>query len=233
MSDHQQAAESRTPAEVHPVGPVRKARPERRGPAIAAPLLIATRATLFTLVLTGLVYPLAVTALAQLLFPRQANGSLVKDEKGSTVGSELIGQRFTSPAYFQPRPSAAGEQGWDATASGGSNLGPTSASLRERAVAEIERLHRENPGAPPPIPAELVAASASGLDPHLSPAATLWQVPRVARARGVSQERVRAIVEQQREGRDLGILGEPRVNVLLLNLALDRHLGRPAPGPPG
>jgi len=189
-------------------------------------LLIALRVTVVTLLLTGLAYPLAVTGVARVLFPRQASGDLVSDEKGQVVGSAQIGQPFVKPHYFQPRPSAAGEKGWDPTASGGSNLGPTSRKLRERVRADLERLRKENPEAVGPVPDELVTASASGLDPHLSPAAALWQVPRVARARGVEASRVRAIVEANLEGRDLGVLGEPRVNVLLLNLALDRQLGR-------
>lgn len=186
-------------------------------------LLVALRVAAVTLVLTGLLYPFAVTGLAALLFPHRAEGSLVRDERGRTVGSELIGQGFSRPWYFQPRPSAVG---WDAAASGGSNLGPTSRKLRERASAELARLRRENPEASGPVPAELVTTSASGLDPHLSPEAAAWQVPRVARARGVATERVQAILEERLEGRELRFLGEPRVNVLLLNLALDRRLGR-------
>jgi len=190
-------------------------------------LVIALRATVVTLVLTGLAYPLAVTGLSQLLFPARANGSLVTDERGEAVGSELIGQRFAQAAYFQPRPSAAGEAGYDATASGGSNLGPTSAKLQARARADAERLRAENPDARGPVPAELLAASGSGLDPHLSPEAARWQVPRVARARGVSPERLLVLLESEAEGRTFGFLGEPRVNVLSLNLALDRQFGRP------
>jgi K+-transporting ATPase ATPase C chain len=189
--------------------------------------LIACRVTLFTLLLTGLAYPLLVTGLAQLLFPHHANGSLVRDDQGRIVGSELVGQDFSLPAYFQPRPSAAGDAGYDPLASGGSNLGPTSRKLRERAIREVERLHQENPEAARTIPVELVTASASGLDPHLSLAGALWQVLRVAKARGVSPERIEAIVGTNLQGRDLGFLGEPRVNVLLLNLALDRQFGRP------
>ena len=189
-------------------------------------LVIALRATFVTLLVTGIAYPLAATGLAQLLFPGKANGSIVKDDQGHEVGSELIGQGFSNPAYLQPRPSAAGDKGWDATSSSASNLGTTSRKLQDRARADVARLLAENPGAPGPIPAELVTASGSGLDPHLSPAAALWLVPRVARARRIAAERVQAVVEDHIEGRDLGILGEPRVNVLLVNLALDRQFGR-------
>ncbi len=189
--------------------------------------LIAFRVTVFTLLLTGVAYPLVVTGLAQLLFPHQANGSPVRDDQGRLVGSELLGQRFSHPAYFQPRPSAAGEQGYDPTASGGSNLGPTSQKLRDRAINDLERLQKENPEAAAAVPVELVTASASGLDPHLSLEGALWQVPRVAKARGVAPERIAAVVQMNLEGRSLGVLGEPHVNVLLLNLALDRQFGRP------
>ena len=152
---------------------------------------IALRATVVTLVLTGLVYPLVMTGVAQLLFPWRASGSLVTDEKGKIVGSELIAQGFVNPAYFQPRPSAAGEKGYDATSSGGSNLGPTSKKLRDRINDDLKRLKSENPQAGAAVPAELVTTSASGLDPHLSPEAIIWQLPRVAKARGLALERVR------------------------------------------
>ena len=196
----------------------------------AALLVQAARITLVTLLLTGLAYPLLVTGLAQLLFSSRAGGSLVEDEKGRVVGSELVAQGFTAPGYLWPRPSAAGEKGWDPTASSGSNLGPTSAKLRARVAADVERLRRENPAAVGPVPVELVTASGSGLDPHLSPAAASWQAARIAAARGVSVDRVQAVIDEATEGRDLGFLGEPRVNVLLVNLAFDRRFGAATSG---
>lgn len=186
---------------------------------------IALRTALVTMILTGLAYPLAVTGLAQLLFSRQAAGSLLDDDRGNIVGSALIGQRFVDPGYLQGRPSAAGKDGYDAAASSGSNLGPTSAALKERFAADLARLLAENPDAGP-VPTELLSASGSGLDPHVSPAGALWQVPRIARARGVTVERVRALVDAAIESRQLGLLSEPRVNVLQVNLALDRTFGR-------
>jgi len=190
--------------------------------------LVALRATAVTLVLTGLCYPLLMTGLGQLLFPGAAKGSVVRNANGSPVGSALIGQSFTKPWYFQGRPSAAGN-GYDPLASGGSNFGPSSAKLRERVMADATRLAHENPQAPGPVPVELVTASASGLDPHISPQAAAWQLPRVAAARGIAPERVKQVMDDHTEGRDLGFLGEPHVNVLLVNMALDRQFGAPSP----
>jgi K+-transporting ATPase ATPase C chain len=180
-------------------------------------LLIALWYTLATTVLFGLIYPLAVTGLAQVLFHDKANGQLI-EKNGKIVGSRIIGQAFTGPGYFHSRPSAAGT-GYDATSSGGSNYGPTNKALLDRVKADVQKLHAENPSAP--IPVDLVTASGSGLDPHVSPAAAEFQVPRVARERGMKEEDVRALVEKHTQGRDLGFLGEPRVNVLELNLDMD------------
>lgn len=190
-------------------------------------LQISLRTAIVTLILTGIIYPYTVTGLAQLLFPSGANGSLVADKDGKVVGSELIAQGFANPAYLQPRPSAAGEKGYDATSSGGSNLGPTSKKLKDRAAEDLKRLKKENPDATGPVPIELVTASGSGLDPHLSPQAALWQAPRIAKARKISPEQVKAEVDSATEGRTFGFIGEPRVNVLAVNFALDRQFGRP------
>jgi K+-transporting ATPase ATPase C chain len=195
-------------------------------------MTIAIRTAVVTIVLTGLIYPFVMTGLAQILFPWRANGSLVTDEKGQVVGSELIAQGFANPAYLQPRPSSAGEKGYDATSSAGSNLGTTSKKLQERVAGDLKTLKENNPDASGSVPVELVTTSGGGLDPHLSPQGALWQVPRIAKARGVSPDRVKAVVEANVEGRTFGILGEPRVNVLLVNLALDRQFGKATPLPP-
>lgn len=171
-------------------------------------------------VLTGFVYPLAVTGVAQLVFPWQSAGSLIERD-GRVVGSALIAQNFTSPGYFHPRPSAAGAEGYDAASSGASNLGPTSKQLADVVAARVAALRAENPDAQGPIPADLVTASGGGLDPHVSPAAAAYQVPRVAKARGLSEDAVRDLVAAHTEGRQWGVFGEARVNVLALNMALD------------
>ena len=183
--------------------------------------------TLLLCVLTGLVYPAVVTGLAQILFPRQANGSLVT-VNGRVVGSALIGQPFAQPWYFHPRPSAAGN-GYDDTLSSGTNLGPTSAKLIDTLITQaVDSVVANEHAVKGSIPADMVTSSASGLDPHISPANALLQTARVAKARGVSDSAVRALVERRIEGRQFGIFGEPRVNVLLLNIALDSTFPRPA-----
>ena len=175
--------------------------------------------TAVTTVLFGVVYPLAMTAVAQVLFPAQANGQLLV-RHGQPIGSAIIGQSFSSPAFFHGRPSAAGT-GYDAASSSGSNLGPTNRKLVEAVTAAVTAERSGN--ASGPVPVDLVTSSGSGLDPHISPAAAYFQVPRVARARGLAEADVRALVAAHVEGRQLGFLGEPRVNVLLVNLALEER----------
>jgi K+-transporting ATPase ATPase C chain len=182
-------------------------------------LLVALRMTAITMLLFGVVYPLAMTAIAQAIFPDKANGQLVV-RNGRLVGSRIIGQAFTSPGYFHGRPSAAGT-GYDAANSGGTNLGPTSSRLVDTVKRAVDAAKKENPSMPVPI--DLVTSSASGLDPHLSPAAAMFQVPRVARERQASDGEVRGLVASMIEGPQWGFLGEPRVNVLELNLALDER----------
>jgi K+-transporting ATPase ATPase C chain len=186
-------------------------------------LVQAFRFTLLMTVLTGLIYPGVVTGLCQVLFPRPANGSLL-EVNGEIKGSTLLGQNFSKPVYFHPRPSAAGNDGYDATASSGSNLGPTNQKLVDRMKADIEKFRKENPAYQGPIPADLLTTSASGLDPDISPASALAQAPRVADARGATLDQVTRLIDAHTEGQQLGFLGEPRVNVLLLNLSLDQEI---------
>ena len=180
-------------------------------------LLISVLMTLVTTVLLGIIYPLVVTGLAQVLFPRQANGELIQ-QGGKLVGSSLIGQPFTAVGYFRSRPSSAGN-GYDASNSSGSNLAPTNKALIDRVTASVQSLRAENPTSP--IPVDLVTTSGSGLDPDISPAAAKFQIPRIARERSISQSALQDLVKRHTKGRQLGFLGEPRVNVLELNLELD------------
>jgi len=182
--------------------------------------LIAIRFAIITLVITGILYPLAMTGLAHIAFPDKSSGSLIEQD-GQVVGSEYIGQQFSGPQYFHPRPSAAGS-GYDAMQSGGSNLGPTSANLIGRVRDAVARLVAENPGLAGHVPVDMVTASGSGLDPDISPANAEAQIARVAAARNMSEDDVKRLVDENTAGRDLGFLGEKRVNVLALNLALDR-----------
>jgi K+-transporting ATPase ATPase C chain len=185
-------------------------------------LITAVLMTLVTTVLLGIAYPLVVTALAQLLFHDKANGQLIT-QNGTVIGSRIIGQAFTTDGYFHSRPSAAGN-GYDAVHSGAPNFGPTNQKLIDRVKMDSTSLKSENPNQP--VPADLVTTSASGLDPHITPAAALFQVPRIARVRGLSEDRVRSLVQAHIEKRTWGFLGEPRVNVLELNLALDRETAK-------
>ena len=182
-------------------------------------ILISIWMTVATTILFGLIYPLLVTGLAHLLFPNKANGQLI-EKNGTVVGSAIIGQGFSSPGYFHSRPSAAGN-GWDAANSGGSNLGPTNQKLLDRVKGDVATAQADNPGTPVPI--DLVTTSASGFDPNITPASAEFQLPRVAKARGATVDQLRALVAKHTEGRQLGFLGEPRVNVLELNLDLDRQ----------
>jgi len=184
---------------------------------------ITILATIVMTILFGLAYPLVFTGLAQVLFPHQANGSLVT-VNGKVAGSELIGQSFTKPEYFHGRPSAAGNNGYDAANSGGSNLGPTNQKLVDRVKADVQKFRAENPDYTGPIPADLLTSSGSGLDPHISPASAEAQVARISKARGVTPDRIAELVAKHTDGRQWGIFGEPRVNVLLLNIDLDQSV---------
>jgi len=181
----------------------------------------AFRVALFMTVLTGLIYPGIVTGFCQVLFSRRANGSMIVTD-GKIMGSALIGQNFTRPEYFHPRPSAAGSDGYDAGASSASNYGPTNQKLIDRIKGDIAKFRQENPAYQGPIPADLLTTSGSGLDPHISPASAFAQAPRIAEARGAALEQIKQLVEAHTEGRQWGFLGEPRVNVLLLNLDLNQ-----------
>ncbi|MGA7630883.1 MAG: potassium-transporting ATPase subunit KdpC [Terriglobales bacterium] len=187
-------------------------------------LITAVLMTIATTVLLGIVYPLLVTGVAQIIFPKQANGGLIHGKDGVLVGSRLIGQPFSGPGYFHSRPSAAGAAGYDASASSGSNLGPTNAQLITRVNGDVAKLQAENPGTP--IPVDLVTTSGSGLDPNITPAAAQFQIRRVAGERKISESEVARLVLENSENRQWGFLGEARVNVLELNLALDARYGR-------
>jgi potassium-transporting ATPase KdpC subunit len=190
---------------------------------------LIVRSTVYVIVLTvatGVIYPVAVYALGQLFWKEKANGSFVQSG-GRAIGSELIGQSFRSPKYLHSRPSGAGKNGYDATSSGGSNKGPTDADLAKAIAAAVEEARKDRPGDPRPVPADLATQSISGVDPHLSPDGAQWQAARIARARGTTEERVLAVIRRHIEPRTLGLFGEPRVNVLLTNLDLDRSLAGP------
>jgi K+-transporting ATPase ATPase C chain len=186
-------------------------------------LITAVLMTIVTTILLGILYPLLVTGLAQLVFPKQANGQLIKRNDGTVIGSRLIGQPFSGPGYFHSRPSAAGAAGYDAGASGGSNLGPTNAQLITRVSGDVPKLQGENPGVP--IPVDLVTTSASGLDPDITPAAAQFQIRRVASERKIPESEVARLVLENSENRQWEFLGEPRVHVLELNIALDARYG--------
>jgi potassium-transporting ATPase KdpC subunit len=181
---------------------------------------------LATTIVFGGLYPAAVTVAARLLWPAKASGSFISSG-GRVIGSSLIGQNFSEPKYLHPRPSAAGKDGYDATASGGTNKGPTDADLAKAIASAVAVARADRPGDGRPVPADLVTSSASGLDPHLSPDAALWQAQRIAKSRGVSEDRVASVIRRHIEPRTLGLFGEPRVNVLLTNLDLDREFARP------
>ena len=187
-------------------------------------LITAVLMTIATTVLLGILYPLLVTGLAQIIFPRQANGGLIQGKDGVLIGSRLIGQPFSGPGYFHSRPSAAGAAGYDASASSGSNLGPTNAQFITRVNGDVARLQAENPNTP--IPVDLVTTSGSGLDPDISPAAAEFQIRRVAADRKIPETEVARLVQENSKDRQWGFLGEPRVNVLELNIALDARYGR-------
>jgi len=192
----------------------------------------SARLTVVTVVLFGFIYPFAMTGLAQVAFPRQANGSMVV-VRGKTVGSEIVGQRWTKPGYFHGRPAAAGKNGYDPTSTGGTNLGPTSKKLIASTKQAIATLRKENPRAAGPVPMDLVTSSASGIDPDITPEAAYYQAPRIALERGITAASVNALIAAHVRGRTFGFLGEPRVNVLELNLALDRVvLVSATPAPP-